>query len=608
MNIKKPGLILKLPKLLKFLSKIDIHPGHFIIPGMLALLAAFFEIVSVSALIPLVKGVIFMDFIFVKKLPVIRDIFMVFPDVFTRNAPIFILLLSTVFLGAALKSILQYISSLIVAKHVRRASNNMRKMIFSRYLSFGKLFFDRNSVGHLYNVLLTSTTIITERVKSVEGLLNSLFLLLGYLTVMFIIYWKLTLALILIIPLLNYGMRLLINKIRKTSAMYASSYSSLGINISNILSCIPLVKLYSNENAENINFSKMSDQIERIEFSMDKKNNLIYPLQEIILLGVVLLVVMALTFFTIKEKTIQIATCLVYFYILRMCYKQFGIFNMLKGNLAMVAGPISAISGILDDNDKFFVTGGRREFKGLEKSIEFRNLTFFYKKGFPVLKDISFSIDKGSLTAIVGPTGAGKTSLINLILRFYDCPESSIFIDGIDIKEFTLDSLRTHIALVSQDTMLFNDTLENNIVYGLKGPVIREKIMDAVKKAGLYDFVMNLPKGLDTYIGDRGLLLSGGEKQRVAIARALLKEAQILILDEATSSLDTKTEKFIQEGIAAAVQDRTAIVIAHRLSTIKNAGKIIVIENGRLIEQGGLEELLGKKGKFFEYWQEQKFY
>ncbi len=202
------------------------------------------------------------------------------------------------------------------------------------------------------------------------------------------------------------------------------------------------------------------------------------------------------------------------------------------------------------------------------------------------------------MLGIVGPTGSGKTTLINLILRFYDSPPASIMIDGVDIREFSFKTLRNHMALVSQDTLLFNDTLKNNIIYGLDREVTEKELIDTLQKARLQEFILSLPKGLDTSIGDKGIRLSGGERQRLSIARALLKNADILILDEASSSLDTKTEIFIQQAIEELMRGRTVICIAHRLSTIKGMDKIIVIEGGMLKEEGSLLELLEKKGKF----------
>jgi ABC-type multidrug transport system fused ATPase/permease subunit len=210
------------------------------------------------------------------------------------------------------------------------------------------------------------------------------------------------------------------------------------------------------------------------------------------------------------------------------------------------------------------------------------------------------------MTAVVGPTGSGKSTLIHLLMRFYDCPEGTIFIDGKDIREFSLDSLLRHMALVSQETLLLHDSLRNNIAYGLKD-VPDGAVEKAVEQARLSGLIDKLPEGLDTLIGDRGMKLSGGEKQRVSIARALLKGSEILILDEATSSLDSQTEQLIQEAIDEAIHGRTAIVIAHRLSTIKNADNIVVLNDGIIKEQGSLEDLLKQEGLFKQLWDQQKF-
>ncbi|HLD09435.1 MAG TPA: ATP-binding cassette domain-containing protein, partial [Methylophilaceae bacterium] len=259
------------------------------------------------------------------------------------------------------------------------------------------------------------------------------------------------------------------------------------------------------------------------------------------------------------------------------------------------------------DEGKFFVPDGSKEFRGLKRAIEFKNVTFTYPSGREVLHAVSFRVRAGSMTALVGPTGAGKSTIINLLMRLYDSAPDSILIDAVDIREFSLASLRAHVALVSQDTQLFNDTLARNITYGLE-QVPEEKLTAAVRAARLEEFVARLPKGLGTEIGDRGVQLSGGEKQRVSIARALLKDADILILDEATSALDSKTERLVQEAIDEAVAGRTSIVIAHRLSTIQHADHIVVLDEGRVVEQGSLNELLKRRGVFHGLWEAQKFY
>ena len=345
--------------------------------------------------------------------------------------------------------------------------------------------------------------------------------------------------------------------------------------------------------------------MEQLEFSMDKKQNLVHPIQEIIVLIAMLGLICGMALMVMKKGSGEMAGLLVYFYLIRRSSATFNATNNIRAQLARVEGPIREIVDIMNDEDKWFIVDGPVEFSGLKKSIELRNIRFSYVKGLEVLKGVSASIECGKMTAIVGPTGTGKTTLINLLLRFYDCPPNSILLDELDIRDFNLRTLRAHMALVSQETLLFNDTIKNNITYGLDGKISDEEVMDVIRKARLYDFVARLSAGIHTNIGDRGMKLSGGERQRGSIARALLKGAEILLLDEATSSLDSTTERLIQEAIDEAVKDRTAIVVAHRLSTIKHADKIIVMEDGMIVEEGTLNALLEKRGKFYEYWETQ---
>ena len=598
-----------LRKLKAFLKNTNVNPFYFIIPALLAIFSAIFEGISVSTVIPLLKGIFTMDFGFVKDLPVLKGF--IGPAVSAlnlNNTQIFAALLGVIFSAGVLKNILRYFSSLMVCFQVRNIANNLRRVIFSRYLDFGKMFFDRSNLGYLYNLLVSFTTLVTQELSSVHLFLTEFFTFLAYMAIMFIISWKLTLLVLITFPVLTYSVKMLIEKIKRTSMSYASCYDIFSKQISNILSCIPLVKLYSNEEREKKNFGSLSTKIRNIEFSLDKKFQLLNPLQESIVLIIVLLLASLMAFIVVKKKTTDVASLLVYFYLLRMSYRSFGFFNNIKSSLARVSGPISEITGVFSDKDKFFIPSGHSRFSGLKDKIEFKDMNFSYLKERQVLKGINFNIEKSKITAIVGPTGSGKTTLVNLLLRFYDSAPGSILIDGGDIRDFDLKSLLAHFAYVSQDVVLLNDSIKNNIIYGLEDRFTEEQLITAVKRSRLYDFINSLPQGLETHIGDKGVKLSGGEKQRVSIARAFLKDADILILDEATSSLDTNTEKLIQEAIHEAVKDKTTIVIAHRLSTIQNADKIIVIENGMLVEEGSLIGLLEQKGKFYTYWQAQKFY
>jgi subfamily B ATP-binding cassette protein MsbA len=266
-----------------------------------------------------------------------------------------------------------------------------------------------------------------------------------------------------------------------------------------------------------------------------------------------------------------------------------------------MAGPVAEITRILQRSADRPHVDGVRPFPGLRDEIRFDAVAFAYTQEVPVVRDVSFSVPRGTTTALIGHTGAGKTTLIRLLLRFYDPDQGAVTIDGVDVREFQADSLRRHIALVSQDTLMLHATIRENLTYGLDG-VTPAALDDALERARLANLVRRLPQGLDTQVGDRGTTLSGGERQRIAIARAMLKRADILVLDEATSALDAVTEQAIQDAIAELLHGTTSIVIAHRLSTIQRADQIVVLEGGRVVQQGTAADLLRGAGNLAHYW------
>jgi ABC-type multidrug transport system fused ATPase/permease subunit len=300
---------------------------------------------------------------------------------------------------------------------------------------------------------------------------------------------------------------------------------------------------------------------------------------------------------------------MIYFLILRRLASHINIFSQQWNMLMKFPPNIRKILWVFDDSDKPFIKNGDIQFEALKNEIAFKDIRFSYIPGIPIIKGVSFSVKKGQILAIVGPTGAGKTTVVNFLPRFYEYDSGAIEIDGINLREFEEKSLRKKIGIVTQDAMLMNDTIKNNITYGLEKNDCNDISFEAaVHNAQLHDFIMSLPEKYDTIVGDRGIRLSGGEKQRVSIARAMLKNPDIISLDEATSSLDSHTEKLIQQAINNAVKGKTVFVIAHRLSTIKNADWIIVLEDGQIPEQGPLKELLEKKNRFYYYWELQKLF
>lgn len=588
---------------------VGVKPLLLSLSVILALIAALFEGLSLSLLMPTIQGIIEGSPAHVKEIPPLNIVVSFLPQKLeNRSSAILTLLIGLIFVAAVAKCVFQYASMVAIAFQVKRFANRLRTLIYERYLSFGKLFFDQNNVGHLYQILTGYTIQIAQQLDILNNSLFSVFTLFVYLTIMMFISWQLTVFVLIISPFLYYSVGWLIHRIKRTSESYVVSFDRLAKSLSNALMCIPLVKAYTNEEKEKEWFAHESDLVERLEFSIDKKQLLIPAVQEVVVLSLALLLVGLIAFFLIREKTGEIAGFMMFLILLRRSSARLNGFTNIRTSLAAVSGPLLEVKRIFDDREKYFIPNGRIKFTGLKKQIEFNHLNFTYPKGVQVLRDISFSVEKGKMTAIVGPSGSGKTTLINLIMRFYDNPPGSLRIDGVDIRDFTLDSLRSKMAWVSQEIFLLNASFRTNLTYGLNGEVTEGEIEAAVKKARIHSLIQKLPQGLETEIGDRGVKLSGGEKQRLAIGRAILKGAEVLILDEATSALDTATEKLIQAAIDEAIKGRTAIVIAHRLSTIKHADKIVVIEDGRWVEEGSLNELLEKKGKFYQYWEEQKFY
>lgn len=578
-------------------------------PVILAILASLFEGISFVLVIPTIKGILSGDFAFVKQTPVLKDIISILLPFFSRpNSAIFAILIVCILISVSLKNLFQYLSSATTLFLVRQFAHNLRKLIFKRYLNFGKLFFDQNSAGGLFQVLVGFSQKIANEIRILNGALYTLFTLVAYIVVMAFISWKLLIATIIIFPVFHCSVTWLVKKIKDSSYYFTQAYSELGKKISNSLSCMALIKAYTAEKREQEWFSYASERVRKYQFSIDKKMALLAPFQETIFVFMILLLVGAIAFLLVREKTGNLAGYIVFFVVLRRSSSSFGAFNNIRSSLASIKGPIKEVMKMFNSHDKHIMKDGTTELKNISKSIEVKRLRFTYPQGARVLKDVSFSASKGEMVAVVGSSGSGKTTLINMIMRFYDPLNGSIAIDGRDIKEFTFKSLRSKIALVSQETFLFNSSIRFNILYGLNRKVEEEELLCAAKKAQIYDFIMTLPKRLDTEIGDRGVKLSGGEKQRISIARAILKGPEVIILDEATSSLDSITEKKIQQAFKELIKNRTAIVIAHRLSTIKNADKIIVLEKGEIVERGTLEELLRKKGQFYLYWEEQKFY
>lgn len=590
-------------RLVAFLRRLDVEFRWLLLSVLLLAALAFVQIYTIQVLYLLIGGLIHGDFGFVLQMRGVG----IFARLFAEPSPmlLFLILAAWNYLLGVSRSLLLYSGQLMTVYQAQKASAAVRKLIFARYLQFGKMFFDRNNVGGLSHLMIDSTRTITSQIAAFQLMLTQLVTLAVYVMLMCWYSWQLTLATVAIFPLAHYASVIFTRRLGQQSLTHQTSLANLSGKAYDLLTCIPLIKGYAKEEEEKRLFDEVSNA--EISTALDKAKSELFvtPIEEICQTTALLLAAVALAYVGAHQH-LDASRILVFFFMTNRAASLVNALNSFNVTIAGIEGPLRAIEELLSPKDKFIVPEGNRTFNGLQRCIEFRHLEFSYLPQEHVLRDVSFSLRKGQMLAVVGATGAGKTTLVNLLLRFYDCPPASILLDGVDIRDFTIRSLRDRMAFVSQDIFLLNDTLRTNLAYALtSGTVTDDFLLPILKKARLYEFVKSLPEGLDTVAGDRGVRLSGGEKQRVALARALLKNAEILILDEATSSLDSVTELQIQQALEETTQGRTTIVIAHRLSTIRHADQIVLLDRGRVVEAGTLNELLSSNGEFRRFWDAQ---
>ena len=388
-----------------------------------------------------------------------------------------------------------------------------------------------------------------------------------------------------------------LSRLSKTAAEDAREFSgTLHETITGIRLIKSLVK-------EKIMGSLIKSRIEKVrqdEYELNYKTDMTHIYTE--MLGVVVITVIfliGLMKYNISNKVL-ITQLIPFIYIINRLLYILKTMNHIKGNIVSGLPYIDLIFDLVRKDNKPFIADGQTPFTGLEKGIDFSSVAFAYNTdSSPALEGASFHIPRGRTTAFVGESGAGKSTVINLLLRFYEPQGGEILIDGAPIHSFSIDSYRERIGIVSQDTFIFNDSVRSNIAFGALGTPTEEEIVEAARKAGAHEFIEGLSSGYDTILGDRGVKLSGGERQRISIARAILRNPEILILDEATSSLDTRTEILIHRAISELSLNKTVVIIAHRLSTVKSADQIVVLKNGRVAETGSEADLIGRKGEYY---------
>ncbi len=555
-------------------------------------MASFFEVFQLSLLVPMT------DRIFNNKQIIIPNELPKFMrgivDHFNAMDPhtLFPLFLIGFVCVILLKNILVFAYQYLMGDVSQRIMRDIRYQLYAKIHELSLDYFSERRTGELISRITNDVSVVENAVSyGVTDLFRQTFVIMMWVTTAFMIDPKAACIIFFIFPFIGFPMSKIGKKLKKISRGLQEKMADINSLLLETISGVKLVKAFCTEDYEIDRFKGQNHGYYKLRMKSVKRLILISPITEI--MGGVC------------------GTLLVWWFGKRLMSGElsFGVFILFFASIMSIISPIKKLGNVnaltqqalaaneriydvLDAKPSVQEKPNAKILSEMRDSIQIKDMNFQYdKESGLILKNINLELKKGELVAIVGPTGTGKTTLVSLIPRFYDPTNGSVTMDGVDLKEVSFKSLREQIGMVTQETILFNDTVKANIAYGHRH-ASQEEIEEVAKKSFAHRFITKMPKGYDTIIGDRGFRLSGGEKQRLAIARAILKNPPVLILDEATSQLDSESEKFVQEALEKLMKGRTVIAIAHRLSTIKKANKIVAIEHGQIVGQGRHEDLL----------------
>jgi len=512
-----------------------------------------------------------------------------------------IVMLLAVILTILLKNLTAYLRSLLTVVFNRSLTNTIKSEMFQTLMDSDLDFFTKAKVGDLTKRLGSDTAQCTQTINGYVSLITQLIILSLFVSLLISISWRLTLISSLLIALIGIINQLFIRRSKRFGFFLNQEQRNYSIKVIETLSGIRLIKSVSSENREYTKLKELMLSLENIALKAKMNSALISPVNEVTSMITVISILLLGRYLFADQITNVSAILLTYLLVLFRMLPMVSQINSSRNAIAKGSASFNMAVDLWRRDNKPIMKPGSIPFQKVKSQIHFYEISFSYPGNDNlVLKNVDISLPRGKTLALVGGSGAGKSTFADLLPRFYDPTSGCITIDGIDLREFDITSLRKKTGIVSQTTHLFNDTVKNNIIYA-SPDATEDEIIEAVRQANAYDFIMDLPKQWDTQIGDRGVMLSGGQRQRLAIARALLQDPEILILDEATSALDTVSERLVQKAIDQLSRDRTVLVIAHRLSTIQNADQIAVLDQGKLVEIGTHSELLEKENGYYRH-------
>jgi subfamily B ATP-binding cassette protein MsbA len=506
-----------------------------------------------------------------------------------------------VFVAAAiiLKNLFRYLSAFMLTPVEFGIIRNIRNRLFDTLTRLSLSFYTRKRRGEIVNLVATDMANVQDSVVgTLPSLISDPITMMVLLVAMILISWKLTLFTLTVLPLTGLVISRIAGPLKRKVEKGQGILDSLFSVIDEFIGGIRIVKAFSAENYVRNKYQTLNDNYTRVTIGFRRQVELASPLTEVLSIFVILgVIIYAGTMILGKDSELKASEFMGFLVFFSQFITPIKTFAQALSRVQKSRVSFGRINTLINEPIKDTEAVHGEDVAGFDQSIELRNVSFAYEAGRDVLKNVSLSIRKGETLALVGPSGGGKSTLIDLVCRFYDPATGDILLDGKNLRAINASSLRKLMGIVTQEGVLFNDTVRNNIAYG-DAHYTDEEIMRAAKIANAHDFISQLPNGYNTMIGERGLSLSGGQRQRLSIARAVLKNPPILIMDEATSALDSESERLVQDALDKLMQNRTCIVIAHRLSTVLHAHRIAVVREGSLVELGTHAELLAKNGLY----------
>ena len=579
---------------------------------ILNILSAVFNIFSFTLIIPILQILFKMDTTVYEFIPW-DTAGMGFKELAVNNAYYYVtqlidkfggsvtLLMLGLFLGimTALKTSCYFGSSAIMIPLRTGIVRDIRVQVYNKMITLPLGFFSQSRKGDIIARMSGDVSEVENSItSSLDMLIKNPILIIFYFGTLIVTSWQLTLFTLAVVPLMAWGMSAIGKKLKRQSLEAQGKWSDTMSQLEETLGGLRIIKAFIAEEKMSARFLKVSNELRKATRKVAVRQALAHPVSEF--LGTVMIMIVLWfggTLILSEASPIDAPTFIFYMVILYSVLNPLKEFAKAGYNIPKGLASMERVDKILKAENNIKEKPDAYDIKSFDDKIEFKSVYFAYEEGKTILKNINISVDKGKTIALVGQSGSGKSTLVDLVPRYHDVTSGEVTIDGHNIKDLKIKSLRSLIGNVNQEAILFNDTIFNNIAFGVEGATM-EQVVAAAKIANAHDFIMEKELGYETNIGDRGSKLSGGQRQRISIARAILKNPPILILDEATSALDTESEKLVQEALDRLTTTRTTIAIAHRLSTIKNADEICVLHEGEIVERGTHEELIKLNGYY----------